>query len=127
MDKMTVRDIDVSTKKVLVRVDFNVPTDVKTGAITDDSRIRATLPTIRYLIERNARVILISHLGKPNGKIVDELRLTPVAQRLSQLLGQQVSSSILVRSTAVLSSFPLSDSFSRDLWTRAILSPSCRI
>jgi phosphoglycerate kinase len=90
MDKMTVRDIDVSTKKVLVRVDFNVPTDVKTGAITDDSRIRATLPTIHYLIERNARVILISHLGKPNGKVVDELRLTPVAQRLSQLLGQQV-------------------------------------
>ena len=90
MDKMTVRDIDVSGKRVLVRVDFNVPTEAKTGAITDDSRIRATLPTIRYLIERHARVILISHLGRPKGKVVDELRLAPVAQRLSQILGQQV-------------------------------------
>jgi len=90
MNKMTIRDIDVSTKKVLVRVDFNVPIDTKTGAITDDSRIRATLPTIKYLTERNARVILISHLGKPKGKVVDSLRLTPVAQRLSQILGQQV-------------------------------------
>lgn len=90
MNKMTVRDIDVSDKRVLVRVDFNVPIDAKTGAISDDSRIRAALPTIKYLIERNARVILISHLGRPKGKVVDELRLTPVAQRLSQILGQQV-------------------------------------
>jgi phosphoglycerate kinase len=90
MNKMTVRDIEVSDKRVLVRVDFNVPVDAGTGAITDDSRIRATLPTIKYLIERNARVILISHLGRPKGKVVDELRLTPVAQRLSQILGQQV-------------------------------------
>ena len=90
MNKMTVRDIEVTDKRVLVRVDFNVPIDEKTGAITDDSRIRATLPTIKYLIERNARVILISHLGRPKGKVVDELRLTPVAQRLSQILGQQV-------------------------------------
>ncbi len=90
MNKMTVRDIEVTDKRVLVRVDFNVPIDEKTGDITDDSRIRATLPTIKYLIERNARVILISHLGRPRGKVVDELRLTPVAQRLSQILGQQV-------------------------------------
>jgi phosphoglycerate kinase len=90
MDKMTVRDIDVSGKRVLDRVDFNVPIDAKTGAITDDSRIRAALPTIKYLIERHARVILISHLGRPKGKVVDELRLAPVAQRLSQILGQQV-------------------------------------
>ncbi len=90
MNKMTVRDIEVTDKRVLVRVDFNVPVDVSTGAITDDSRIRAALPTIQYLIERNARVILISHLGRPKGKIVNELRLTPVAQRLSQILGQQV-------------------------------------
>lgn len=90
MNKMTIRDIDVTDKRVLVRVDFNVPMDVKTGAITDDSRIRATLPTIQYLIKRNARVILISHLGRPRGKVVDELRLTPIAQRLSQILGQQV-------------------------------------
>lgn len=90
MNKMTVRDIEVTDKRVLVRVDFNVPVDVSTGAITDDSRIRATLPTIRYLTERNARVILISHLGRPKGKVVNELRLEPVAQRLSQILGQQV-------------------------------------
>jgi phosphoglycerate kinase len=90
MNKMTVRDIEVRDKRVLVRVDFNVPVDASTGAITDDSRIRAALPTIRYLIERNARVILISHLGRPKGKFVNELRLTPVAQRLSQILGQQV-------------------------------------
>jgi len=90
MNKMTVRDIEVTDKRVLVRVDFNVPINEKTGAIIDDSRIRATLPTIKYLIERNARVILISHLGRPKGKVVDELRLTPVAQRLSQILGQQV-------------------------------------
>ncbi|MFC1958769.1 phosphoglycerate kinase [Chloroflexota bacterium] len=90
MDKLTVRDIDVSDKKVLVRVDFNVPVDEKTGAITDDSRIRATLPTIKYLIDRGAKVILCSHLGRPEGKVVDKLRLTVVAQRLSQILGKQV-------------------------------------
>ena len=90
MNKMTVRDIEVTDKRVLVRVDFNVPVDISTGAITDDSRIRAALPTIQYLIERNARVILISHMGRPKGKFVNELRLTPVAQRLSQILGQQV-------------------------------------
>ena len=83
MNKMTVRDVEVNDKRVLVRVDFNVPVDTNTGAITDDSRIRATLPTIQYLIERNARVILISHMGRPTGKVIDELRLTPVAQRLS--------------------------------------------
>jgi phosphoglycerate kinase len=90
MSKMTVRDIEVEGKRVLVRVDFNVPLDEKTGEITDDSRIQATLPTIHYLTEREARVILISHLGRPKGKVVDELRLTVVAQRLSQILGQQV-------------------------------------
>jgi len=90
MNKMTVRDIEVAGKRVLVRVDFNVPVDAKTGAIVDDSRIRAALPTIKYLTERHARVILISHLGRPKGKVVDSLRLTPVAQRLSQILGQQV-------------------------------------
>ncbi|MDD5082256.1 MAG: 2,3-bisphosphoglycerate-independent phosphoglycerate mutase [Dehalococcoidales bacterium] len=90
MNKMTVKDVDVEGKRVLVRVDFNVPLDEKTGAITDDSRIRAALPTIEYLIERGARVILISHLGRPDGKVVDKLRLHVVAQRLSQILGQQV-------------------------------------
>jgi len=87
---MTVRDVEVADKRVLVRVDFNVPLVEATGEITDDSRIRATLPTIRHLIERGAKVILISHLGRPKGKVVDKLRLTVVAQRLSQILGQQV-------------------------------------
>ncbi|MFC1929542.1 phosphoglycerate kinase [Chloroflexota bacterium] len=94
MNKMTVKDIDVRGKKILMRVDFNVPLDKETGALTDDSRIRATLPTIKYLIDRDARIILISHLGRPKGKIVDELRLTAVAQRLSQILGQQVGVAI---------------------------------
>ncbi len=90
MNKLTLRDIRVSGKRVLVRVDFNVPLDEKAGEITDDSRILATLPTIKYLIGRGARVILTSHLGQPEGRVVDELRMTVVAQRLSQILGQQV-------------------------------------
>lgn len=90
MDKMTVRDIEASGKRVLVRVDFNVPLDEETGAITDDGRIRATLPTIKYLIEQGVKIILCSHLGRPDGRVVEKLRLAPVAQRLSQILGQQV-------------------------------------
>jgi phosphoglycerate kinase len=90
MDKLTVRDIEVSGKRVLVRVDFNVPLDEKTGAITDDGRIRAALPTIEYLVEHGARAILCSHLGRPEGKVVDKLRLAVVARRLSQILGQPV-------------------------------------
>jgi len=90
MNKMSLRDINVEGKKVLVRVDFNVPLDEKTGEITDDSRIKATLPTIKYLISHKAKSILISHLGRPKGKVIDRLRLTIVARRLSQLLGQPV-------------------------------------
>jgi phosphoglycerate kinase len=90
MNKLTVRDIDVTRKKVLVRADFNVPLSGNNGVITDDSRIQATLPTIKYLIERGARVILCSHLGRPKGKVVEKLRLTIVAQRLSQILGKTV-------------------------------------
>ena len=91
MNKLTIRDMEVSGKRVLVRADFNVPLDENTGAITDDSRIRATLLTIKYLIDRKARVILCSHMGRPKGEVVTKLRLAPVAQRLSQLLGQKVA------------------------------------
>jgi len=91
MNKQTIRDIDVRGKKVLVRVDFNVPLDKKTNAITDDSRIRAALPTINYLIEHNARVILVSHLGRPDGKVVETLRLGPICARLSKLLGKPIA------------------------------------
>lgn len=91
MDKMTVRDIEVGGKRVLVRVDFNVPLDEEARVITDDSRIRATLPTIKYLIDQGARVILCSHLGRPRGKVVDKLRLAIVGQRLSQILGHRVA------------------------------------
>ncbi|GAW93191.1 phosphoglycerate kinase [Calderihabitans maritimus] len=89
MEKLTVRDLDVAGKRVLVRVDFNVPLDEQRN-ITDDTRIRAALPTINYLRENKAKVILVSHLGRPKGQVKDELRLDPVAQRLADLLGQQV-------------------------------------
>jgi len=90
MNKQTIKDIEVGGKRVLVRVDFNVPLDEETGAITDDSRIRATLPTIKYLTSRGAKVILCSHLGRPKGRVVEKLRLAPVAQRLSQILRHKV-------------------------------------
>lgn len=90
MNKMTVRDIDVAGKRVLVRVDFNVPLDTGTGAISDDSRIRASLPTIKYLVERQARVILMSHLGRPEGKPSKEFSLAPLVERLSQILEKTV-------------------------------------
>ena len=80
---------DLAGKRVLVRVDFNVPLD-ETGEITDDTRIRAALPTIQDLIQKEAKVILCSHMGRPNGKVVDSMRLTPAADRLGKLLGKPV-------------------------------------
>ncbi|MDD4455774.1 MAG: phosphoglycerate kinase [Candidatus Methanomethylophilaceae archaeon] len=88
--KKTIRDIDVRDKRVLVRADFNVPLD-ENGAIEDDTRIRASLPTIRYLCERDARVILCSHLDRPKGVVVERLRLALVANRLSVLLDRPVA------------------------------------
>ena len=89
-NKMTVRDVDVSGKRVLLRCDFNVPQNKATGEITDDKRIAAALPTIRYLLENNAAVIACSHLGKPKGEVKKELSLAPVAKRLGELLGREV-------------------------------------
>jgi phosphoglycerate kinase len=89
--KKTIRDIEVKGKRVLVRVDFNVPLDMKTGAITDDSRIRAALPTIKYLAEHGAKIILCSHLGRPDGKVIEGLRMAPIAKRLSQITKLPVS------------------------------------
>jgi len=88
LNKKTVRDIDVAGKRVFLRADLNIPLD--DGRITDDTRIRASIPTIRYLLERGASVVLASHLGRPKGKVNDALRLKPVADRLSQLLGGPV-------------------------------------
>ncbi len=88
--KKTVRDVDVTGKKVLLRCDFNVPQDKETGAITSDKRIVAALPTIRYLLEHGAAVIACSHLGKPKNGPDPKLSLEPVAVRLSELLGQPV-------------------------------------
>nr|WP_330415658.1 phosphoglycerate kinase [Peptoclostridium sp. AF21-18] len=88
LNKKTIEDIQVAGKKVLVRCDFNVP--LKDGVITDENRLNGALPTIKYLIDHNARVILCSHLGKPKGEAKPELSLAPVAKRLSEMLGQEV-------------------------------------
>lgn len=89
MDKKTVRDLDVAGKKVLVRVDFNVPLNDK-GEITDDTRITASLPTIQYLLEQKAAVILMAHLGRPKGQVKPDLSLAPVAKHLGKLLGKKI-------------------------------------
>ncbi|TMF29903.1 MAG: phosphoglycerate kinase, partial [Chloroflexi bacterium] len=86
--KATIRDLDVAGKRVLVRVDFNVP--IEDGRIVDDTRIREALPTIQYLVERSARVILITHLGRPDGQVDDAYRTTPLADRIGELMGGPV-------------------------------------
>ncbi len=88
--KKSIRDVEVTGKRVLVRVDFNVPMDPKTNEIMDDSRIIAALPTIWYLLEHKARIILCSHLGRPGGKVIESMRMTPIAERLSQLINMPI-------------------------------------
>ena len=90
MKKKTFKDIDVAGKRVFVRVDFNVPQD-DAGKITDDTRIRAALPTIKYLVNQKARVILCSHLGRPKGVVNEKYSLKPVSERLSELLNMPVA------------------------------------
>jgi 3-phosphoglycerate kinase len=89
MKKLTIRDVDFADKRVLVRVDFNVPLD-EAGTITDDTRIRRSLPTIQHILEKGGKAVLMSHLGRPKGKKVPEMSLKPVALRLGELLGQEV-------------------------------------
>jgi phosphoglycerate kinase len=86
----SIEQLDIGGKRLFVRVDFNVPLDKKTGKVKDDARIRAALPTLRHGIGKKARVILASHLGRPDGKVVPEMSLEPTGARLSQLLGQDV-------------------------------------
>src|SRR3989344_5173358 len=88
---LTLNDLDVKGKRVLVRVDFNVPLDKKTNEITDDKRIKESLPTIKFLIERHAKVILCSHLGRPDGKTVENLRMDKIALRLQQMINRKVT------------------------------------
>jgi phosphoglycerate kinase len=90
LNKVSIEDLHLQDKRVLIRADFNVPLD-ESGHITDDTRIRGTLPTINYAVDEGARVILCSHLGRPNGKVDPRLSLAPVARRLQRLLGKEVS------------------------------------
>src|SRR5512143_3098732 len=86
--KLFVEDLAVSGKRVIVRVDFNVP--LKDGVVESDKRLKESLPTIKYLVGKGAKVILMSHLGRPDGKVVDDLRMAPVGKRLGELLGKPV-------------------------------------
>src|SRR5436190_17062704 len=86
----SIEQLDIGQKRLFIRVDFNVPLDKKTGKVKDDARVQAALPTIRYAVGKKAKVILASHLGRPDGKVVPELSLENVGDRLSQLFGQDV-------------------------------------
>ncbi len=88
MNKLSIRDLDMAGKRVFIRVDFNVPLDG--GKVADDTRIRETLPTLRLAVERGARLVLASHLGRPKGKVNPKYSLAPVAARLKELLGKPV-------------------------------------
>ncbi|MGH7455291.1 MAG: phosphoglycerate kinase, partial [bacterium] len=88
MDKLTIDDVDLKEKRVLTRVDFNVP--LENGKVTDDTRIRAALPTIQKILQSNAKLILISHLGRPKGGPDPKYSLMPAATKLTQLLGKDV-------------------------------------
>ncbi len=90
MNKLFVEDLSVAGKKVIVRVDFNVP--LKDGVVENDKRLVASLPTIQYLVDKGAKVILMSHLGRPKGQVKEDMRMAPVAKRLSELLGKEVKS-----------------------------------
>jgi phosphoglycerate kinase len=96
MSKLSIRDLDLENKHVFIRVDFNVPLTEDGTAITDDTRIRATLPTIEYAIRHKAKVILASHLGRPKGKPNPKYSLRPVVDRLRELLDEEVSLDINV-------------------------------
>ena len=87
---LSIEDLELEGTRVFIRVDFNVPLDKKTRTITDDERIRAALPTIKYAVEKGAKVILASHLGRPKGKAVPELSMEPVGARLAELGGWEV-------------------------------------
>ena len=90
MAKKTMQDVELTGKRVLIRVDFNVPRSKTTGEITNDVRIQAGVPTIKYLVEQGAKVIIMTHMGRPKGEVKEELRLDRVAERLAELIGQPV-------------------------------------
>ena len=95
--KKTVRDIDVSDKRVLVRADLNVPLSRETGQILDDSRIRSAMPTLNYLVSQGAKVIICSHLGRPEGRFDPALSTRPIAHRLSKVAGTACADNFLLR------------------------------